>query len=229
MVPHQGPDTPVFTEISELGAELRGRSPVAVAATAALLYDEQAMWAWQAPHLPTKAIDYEATARRWHRALAGAPVDVVPSGTPLDSYRLVVAPLLYLLSAAGHTALRDYVAGGGTLVLTFGSGLVDDLCRVTPGSLDDLIGARVVRHLPLLPGETVPLAGDGPAGGRWFDELAPGGATVLLRTADGRPALIEHRFGAGVVRYLATDLDDPTPCLSNLPARPARLCGGTAR
>jgi beta-galactosidase len=217
MVPHQGPDTPIFTEISELGAELRDREPVTVTAPAALLYDEQAMWAWQAPHLPTKELDYEATARRWHRAL-GAPVDVLPMGAPLAGYPLVVAPLLYLVPAAGHAALRDYVAGGGTLVLTFGSGLVDDRCRATPGALDDLIGARVVRHLPLLPGETVPLDGDAGTGHRWFDELTPDGATVLLQTVDGRPVLIEHRFGAGTVRYLATDLDDLGPCLEGVPA-----------
>jgi beta-galactosidase len=206
IVPHQGPDTPVFAEISALGAELADRSPVTVTATTALLYDEQTMWAWQAPHLPTRELDYEATARRWHAALDG-PVDVLPVTAPLDGYRLVVAPLLYLLSADGHRALRDYVSGGGTLVLTFASALVDDCCRVTPGALDDLIGARVVRHVPLLPTETVELAGTGTVGRHWIDELEPAGATVALRTADGRPALTEHRFGAGVVRYLATDLD----------------------
>ena len=211
IVPHEGPDTPVFAEMSSVGADVAGRSAVTVTASTALIFDEPARWAWEAPHLPTREIDYEATVRRWHRALTG-PVDVLPVGADLSGYRLVVAPLLYLLPAAGHAALRDYVAGGGTLVLTFGSGLVDDCCRVTPGALDDLIGCRMVRHLPLLPGEAVPLAG-GPAGRRWFDELEPAGADVLLATADGRPALTEHRFGAGAVRYLATDLDDPGICL----------------
>ncbi len=210
MVPHEGPDTPVFAELSALGAELAGRAPVTVTATTALLYDEPARWAWQAPHLPTREIDYEATVRRWHAAL-DAPADVVPPSAPLAGYRLVLAPLLYLLSADGHRALRDYAAGGGTLVLTFAGALVDDCCRVTPGALDDLIGARVVRHLALLPTETVELAGGDAVGRRWLDELTPTGATVLLRTADGRPALTEHRFGAGTVRYLATDLDDPRP------------------
>jgi beta-galactosidase len=207
IVPHEGPDAPVFAEISALGAEVSRRAPVAVTTPAAVVYDEQAMWAWQAPHLPTHALDYEATARRWHRALGG-PADVVPLSAPLRRYDLVVAPLLYLLSSAGHAVLRDYASGGGTLVLTFASGLVDECCRATPGSLDDLIGARVVRHVPLLPDETVALS-DHSVGRRWFDELQPAGASVLLRTADGRPALTEHSYGAGVVRYLATDLDDP--------------------
>jgi beta-galactosidase len=205
MVPHEGPDTPVFRELSELGAELGRREPVAVAAPVALVYDEQTMWAWQAPHLPTHELDYEDTCRRWHRALGGL-VDVVPLSAPLARYRLVAAPLLYLMSAAGHQALRDYASGGGTLVLTFASGLVDECCRVTPGALDDLIGARVVRQIPLLPAETVPLADDS-VGRHWLDELEPAGATVLLSATDGRPVVTEHRYGAGVVRYLATDLD----------------------
>jgi beta-galactosidase len=213
MVPHQGPDTPVFAELTELGAELRRREPVTVSTPAAVLYDEETMWAWQAPHLPTREFDYEATCRRWHRALGGL-ADVVPLTAPLTGYRLVAAPLLYLLSAAGHAALRDYAAGGGTLVLTCGSGLVDENCRVTPGALDDLIGARVLRHVPLLPTETVALAGSDQVGRRWLDELEPAGATVLLRAAGGRPILLQHAFGAGVVRYLATDIDDPSICLS---------------
>ena len=146
-------------------------------------------------------------ARRWHGALQ-APVDVLPVNAPLDGYALVVAPALYLMAAATHAALRDYVAGGGTLVLTFASGLVDDCCRTTPGALDDLIGARIVGHVPLLPDETVPLAVDGAVGRRWIDRLEPAGATVLLQTAAGEPAVIEHRFGAGVVRYVATDVDE---------------------
>jgi len=162
------------------------------------------MWAWQSPHLPTREIDYEATARRWHAALGGL-VDVLPVTASLSRYSLVVAPALYLMAAATHAALRSYAAGGGTLVLTYAGGLVDDFARSTPGSLDDLIGARVLRHVPLLPGETVALEG-GLTGARWIDELETAGAEVLLRAADGRPVITVHRFGAGEVRYVATDL-----------------------
>ena len=210
IVPHEGDRTPVFDEISVLGAEVARRVPATVSARIALIHDEQSMWAWQSPHLPTREIDYEAMVRRWHGTLAagGAMVDVVPVTAPLRRYDLVAAPALYLMPAAAHTALREYVSGGGTLVLTFACGLVDDCSRATPGALDDLIGARVLRHVPLLPGETEALAGVDAVGRRWLDHLEPAGATVLLRTADGRPAVTEHHFGAGVVRYAATDLDE---------------------
>ena len=210
IVPHEGSAAPIFQEISLLGAELAGRSPTAVSAQVALIFDEQTMWAWQAPHVPSRDIDYEKMAYRWHGVLggAGSAVDVVPVTASLSGYRLVVAPALYLMSQAVHTALRAYVFEGGTLVLTFASGLVDDCARVTPGALDDLIGARIVRHTPLLSDETVALAGTDAVGRRWFDQLEVTDARVTLQTADGAAAVIEHRFGAGLVRYLATDLDE---------------------
>jgi beta-galactosidase len=128
---------------------------------------------------------------------------------------MLVVPVLYLMSAATHAALRSYVADGGTLVITFASGLVDECTRSTPGSLDDLIGARVVQHVPLLPAETVALTGS--TGRRWIDELEPAGAKVLLAADDGRPVVTSHRFGAGEVRYVATDLDDLGPVLDGRP------------
>jgi beta-galactosidase len=207
--------TQVLPEMNALGAALADRVPVRATATTALVYDEQAMWAWQSPHLPTREIDYEATARRWHAAIGGV-VDVLAPGATLRPYEMVVVPVLFLMAAATHAALRSYVAGGGVLVLTFGSGLVDECARSTPGSLDDLIGARVLRHVPLLPSETVALQGVA-AGRRWIDELEPAGARVVLRAADGRPVVTSHRFGAGEVRYVATDLDDLRPCLGDFP------------
>ena len=184
---------PAMTQILPEIAEVSDQEPMAVQAGSAVLYDEETMWAWQSPHLPAWGIDYEATVRRWHAAIE-PPVDVLAVTASLDGYALVVVPALYLMSAATHAKLRDYVAGGGTLVITYACGLVDEVCRTTPGSLDDLIGGRV--------------RGREVAGGRWIDDLEPAGAVVLLRTADGRPAITEHRYGQGTVRYLATDVDE---------------------
>jgi beta-galactosidase len=196
---------PLLDELTPLGASLLDRSPVTVTAPTALLYDEESMWAWQSPHLPTP-LDYGALVRRWHAALA-APVDVLPAAASLAGYSLVAVPALYLMSAATHAALRDYAARGGTLVLSFGTGLTDECARTTPGALDDLIGARVLGHEWLRPP------------GLWLDHLELTGASALLTDADGRPVLTEHRYGAGRVRYVATDLDlsDPRTIFSGPP------------
>jgi beta-galactosidase len=199
---------PMLDELGPLGGLLRERSPVTVVARVALVYDEESMWAWQSPHLPAR-LDYPALARRWHAALDG-PVDVLPVSASLSSYAVVAAPALYLMPAAAHAALREYVAGGGTLVLGFGSGLTDECARTTPGSLDDLIGARLRSSTPLLPDERLPLDELEPAdaGRFWLDELELAGAVALLATTDGRPVVTEHRYGDGRVRYVATDLDE---------------------
>ncbi|MBM2614495.1 beta-galactosidase [Actinoplanes sp. LDG1-06] len=186
---------PMHSEMAEIGASLTERSPLRIGAKRALIYDEPSLWAWQSPHLPTPFVDYHGTALRWHAAL-GDPVDVVPLGAPLDAYEVVVAPLLHMVSAADHKALRSYVAEGGTLVLTFGSGLTDEHCRMTAGAFDDLLGLRVVRHRP---GE----------GGVWLDEAEPAGASVVL-SVEGRPVVTEHRYGQGLVRYLAADVEELT-------------------
>lgn len=142
LVPHEGRSSPIFQEACTLGASLASRTPVVVSPDVAVVYDEESMWAWQGDHLPAK-VPYENLVQSWHAALSGAgrPVDVIPVGAPLESYRLVVVPALYLMSAAAHEWLRSFT---GTLVITAGTGLVDASLRVTPGSLDDLIGARVV-------------------------------------------------------------------------------------
>jgi beta-galactosidase len=196
---------PLLDELGPLGESLRSRAVVTVTAPTALLYDEESMWAWQSPHLPTR-LDYTDFARRWHGALSG-PVDVLPVSARLAGYSLVVVPALYLVSAETHAALRAYAEGGGTLVISFGTGLTDSRLRTTPGALDDLIGARVTRHVPLLPEESVPLGSDG-AGVFWIDSLSLSGASALLAADDGRPVVTSFSYGAGEVRYVATDLDE---------------------
>lgn len=190
MLPHEGPESPVFNEVTRLGATLATRTPKIVNADVALVYDEQTMWAWQGEHLPTRHLDYERLAVRWHAALTEAhgTVDVIPPGAHLGRYRLVVAPALYLMSATTHTWLRS---SPGDIVLTATSGAIDEHARVTPASLDDLIGARVTARHWLPPGETVPLT-DGRTAGLCFETLQPTTARVLLTTTDGSPTVIRN-------------------------------------
>jgi beta-galactosidase len=176
---------PLLDELGPLGSSLRGRTPAVVSASTALLYDEECLWAWQSPHLPVR-LDYRAVAQRWHSLLDG-PVDVLPVSASLAGYSLVVVPALYLVSAGTHAALRAYAADGGRLVVGFGSGLVDECLRTTAGALDDLIGAR--------------------PGAFWIDSLRVDEASVLLSADDGTPIVTTRSYGAGEVRYVATDLD----------------------
>jgi beta-galactosidase len=198
MLPHEGPTSPVFQELSALGQSLRTRAPVTVVSDVALIFDEETMWAWQGDHHMTRHLDYETVVRQWHTAMTSAygNVDVIPPGAPLSSYRIVVAPALYLMSQSTREALASFT---GTLVLTSGTGLVDDCVRVTPGWIDDFIGARILRRTALPPDAAVTLD-DGRSGRLLFDSLELTTATVLQKTADGSPAVIKN----GSVIYIAT-------------------------
>jgi beta-galactosidase len=132
LVPHGGPDTPMFRRTVALGERLEALPRLTrVPAKIALWYDEQCSWALQATHgLPVK-LDYEAETLRCHSALEslGHRVDVVPPSASLSGYRVVVVPCAYLLSEASVAALSAF---GGRLVVGEWSGIVDEHLRVRP-------------------------------------------------------------------------------------------------
>ena len=88
------------------------------------------------PGLRGADLRYLDQVRRDHAALcrAGIVCDMAHPAADLSGYRLVLAPALYLVTDAGAGALRQYVAGGGVLVVTFGSGIVDQARQVRPAA-----------------------------------------------------------------------------------------------
>ncbi|MFI6506734.1 beta-galactosidase [Streptosporangium sp. NPDC050855] len=160
MVPHAGPDSRIFEEICELGAllpTLVDACAAPVEAGAAILVDSEANWALQAPGLPSSEIAYTDAVRQAHRVLYrhGVTADLVHPSADLSAYPLVLVPALYLVSDADAGNLRRYVADGGTLVVSYLSGVADEHARVRlggyPGALRDLLGIRVEEFHPLPP------------------------------------------------------------------------------
>ncbi|MFI5068140.1 MAG: beta-galactosidase [Streptosporangiales bacterium] len=220
MVPHAGPDSAAFREVVALGGAVRRLSEVAgstVAAPAAVLLDADSWWALEARGLRGADISYLDEVRRAHAALwrAGTGCDFARPEGDLSGYRLVLAPALYLLTDQAAASLRDYVTGGGQLVVTFGSGIVDPAHQVRlggyPGALRDLLGIRVEEFFPLPAAEPVPLS-TGEAGTAWSELLQSTGAEVLARYAAGplagQPAITRNRAGTGSAWYLSTRLED---------------------
>ncbi|NRQ38056.1 hypothetical protein HII36_40440 [Nonomuraea sp. NN258] len=70
----------------------------------------------------------------------------------LSRYRLVLVPLPLLLSDEDADNPRRYMAGGGTLVVSYLSGVADPHARVRtggyPGALRDLLGVNVEEFRP---------------------------------------------------------------------------------
>jgi beta-galactosidase len=153
----------------------------------------------------------------WHEALAtqNIPVDIVHPNMDLSAYKVLIAPLLYQLTEAQAEALRAFVHNGGTLVMSYFSGIVDLQEHIWlggyPALLRDVLGITVEEWQPLLPGEGVSLLDMHQrqiTGEHWVDLLHVNGADVLAHYVggfiDGRPAITRHGFGSGQAYYLGT-------------------------
>jgi beta-galactosidase len=111
--------------------------------------------------------------------------------------------------------LKSYVAGGGHLVTTYFSGIVDENDHVLlggyPGALRDLLGIRIEEFAPLLDGETVALD-NGTVGTLWTDriDVTDPTVTVLARYASGeqtgRAAITRRPTATGSASYVSTRL-----------------------
>ncbi|MFF8381880.1 beta-galactosidase [Streptomyces sp. NPDC015661] len=221
MVPHAGPDSRTFREVTAVGEEVARLGELAgstVRAEVAVLHDSDAWWALEVDGLPSAGLDYHSALRRAHRALwdAGVTVDFAHPEHELSRYRLVVAPALLLLSDAGAANLSRYVADGGTLLVQPFSGAVDEHLHARLGGypaapLREALGIRIEEYRPLRRDEETVLS-DGSRATEWSESLRTEGAEALVTYTGGmlggRPALTRHGFGAGQGWYLSTRLDD---------------------
>lgn len=156
------------------------------------------------------------TVQQHYRALwkQGIAVDVIDEERDLSGYRLVIAPMLYLLRGGIEERLQRFVEGGGTLVGTYLTGLVNenDLCYLGgwPGAgLRELFGVWNESTDGLWDGEKNTLC----MGEKTYEiaELCAlihaEGARVLGTYGEdfyrGEPALTVNGFGAGKAYYIA--------------------------
>jgi beta-galactosidase len=218
IVPHAGPAHRIFTETAELGAELARLGEVLGSGTdadVALVTDWSSGWALQGKALPASGLSLEEVNFAHYRPLwnAGVAVDVVAPTVDLARYKLVVVPNLYAVDAEVAARLADYVRGGGHLLMSFFSGIVDGHERVHlggyPGPFRELLGLTVDEFAPPPAGGSVALASGG-SGTLWAEWITVRGAEVLDTFADGGPAITRNSFGSGVATYLATRPDSAT-------------------
>ncbi len=133
VVSHLGHEqTQVFRDVQGVGEALASLSEVAQTrprAEAAVIYDFENEWALRYAKLP-RSVDknYQQTCINHYRGLweRGAAVDVIEMDADFSGYRLLVAPMLYMLRPGVAERLEAFVRAGGSLVLTYLSGMVDE-------------------------------------------------------------------------------------------------------
>lgn len=231
VVSHAGHEhTRVFKEVAEVGKALASLEPVAgtrTQAEVAILFDWENRWAIH--HLSGYARDhkeYIQTVTEHYRPFwnAGVACDVVNEDSPFDGYRLLVAPMMYMLRPGVAERIAEFVRRGGVLVTTYLSGLVDehDLCFLNgfPEPFRSVLGIRVEETDTLYPqervviqaatGEPVGLSGDYEA--RTFCDLihcdeAQACALYGSEFYTGRPAMTVNQYGKGRAYYMASRND----------------------
>ncbi|MFT4157647.1 MAG: beta-galactosidase, partial [Microbacterium sp.] len=223
MLPHAGRDSRVFREVVELGADLKALAEVAgstVEAEVAMLWDFESFWAQDLEWRPSEDVAHAAQVRRFYEQLwcDGITTDFVLPGHDLSRYKLVIVPAQYLLTAADAANLTAYVENGGTLLVSFFSGIVDENDAVHAGGfgapLRDALGLTIEEFLPLREGESHGLDWEGNEGvvtDVWQEDIALSGAKVIANFAggpgEGEPAITRNVHGAGTGWYVATRLD----------------------
>jgi beta-galactosidase len=179
VVSHAGTETKIWREGVALGQELRALAEVKgshVDAPAALLWDWQAWWGVELDAHPSVDVSYLDLLRAWYEALwhLGVTIDLVHPAADVSRYRAVFAPSLYLVTDEAAANLRRFVEAGGTLVVGFFSGIVDEHDHIRlggyPGAFRDLLGVSVEEFFPLSENASVDLD-DGGSASIWTERI----------------------------------------------------------
>ncbi|MGH2482132.1 MAG: beta-galactosidase trimerization domain-containing protein, partial [Ktedonobacteraceae bacterium] len=189
-----------------------------------MIMDWQNWWAVEYLPGPSDRLRYLEQIKLWYRALhrLNIAIDIVTPEHDLSQYRVVIAPLLYMLKPGVAQNLERYVAAGGSLLTTFFSGIVDVHDRVVlggyPGELRKLLGIYVEEFDPWteeMSNEVIILNGllQGKyACDLWGEVVHLEGAQALGVFASDyyahSPALTADHYGDGIAYYIATQAND---------------------
>ncbi|ATD55753.1 beta-galactosidase [Clostridium chauvoei] len=227
VVDHCGHEnTRVFRDVTRVGEILSKLNEVigtSVEPEVAVIYDWENFWAIddaQGPRIEKK--DYYDTCQKHYKAFwdMSVPVDVINMDCDFSKYRVVVAPMLYLVRPGVGERLEEFVNNGGTLITTYWSGIVNenDLCFLNgfPGPLRKVTGIWAeeldalydedVNYIAMESENSLTMKGEYEA--RIFCDLihAEGAEVLATYKTDfykGRPALTCNKFGKGEAYYIA--------------------------
>ncbi|GAA4058521.1 beta-galactosidase [Amphibacillus indicireducens] len=227
IVDHVGHEnTRVFKEVSELGeilGNLEDLVETSVKPEVAIIFDTENRWAVNDSQGPRNiGVHYERTVQEHYQAFweQGIPVDVIDMDRDLSQYKLVIAPMLYMVREGVGERIEAFVEAGGTFVSTYWSGIVNetDLTYLTgfPGPLRKTLGIWSEEIDGLYDHETnnIQLDDQNPLGltGEYevrelCDLIHLEGAEALAYYGkdfyQGRPALTVNQFGKGQAYYMA--------------------------
>lgn len=224
VISHAGHEhTRVFREVQRVGEELKSLGDLPMGrktkAEIALMFSWDNLWALSLTSGPNKEISYTEEVMRIFRSLhkENLAVDIIHPEDDLRPYRMVLAPVLSLVTEKTVENLEAYVNDGGHFFTGYFSGIFDEENRVRlggyPGAFRSLLGIWVEEWDTPLPGEQSIRYDEEEYECRVLTErIHSEGAEVLAEyTSDffeGTPALTRNHYGRGSAIYIGTALED---------------------
>lgn len=168
------------------------------------------------PH--TSFLNYTAQVQKYYQALyeLNVPVDFLPEDGDFNKYKILVAPMLYLMSEDLENKLVEYVEKGGVLLLTMRTGVKDEfnICRTNgylpTGKLTDLLGIEIHEY-DCLKSATGEMKSDNQK-----YEYRDWADIITLTTADSvaqyasdfyseQPCVTKNKYGRGISYYVGNN------------------------
>ncbi len=201
-------------EVNPLMEKLHGSMPQA---QVGIVFSFEQEYAFQIqPH--HKDLSYTGQVQKYYRALyeQNIPADFVPEQGDFSKYKLLLAPLQYLMSPELEEKYLDFVRQGGHLLLTMRTGVKDktNLCMTEgelPGRLSEAAGVEVLDYDCLRDAQVKVLFGEEEfVANIWSDllRLLPGTETLATYGSEfyeGEPCITAHAYGKGVCYYVGTE------------------------
>jgi beta-galactosidase len=229
MITHTGNENSrVFKEVTQLGQELKDLSSLVdskISAQVAILFDYENWWAVEHDTTPSNNLKYLEQIRNYYNPLfeANIPVDIISYDQQLSDYKIIIAPLMYMIKNDVDEKIKSFVEQGGTFITSFFSGIVDQTDTVFeggyPGPLKEVLGIEVEEFDALTPGmkNKIEVKGnntnivDEYYCDLWCDIVCSDTAKILAAFEEdyyaGYPAVTENEFGAGKAYYLASQIE----------------------
>ena len=218
-------DTRIFREVADTGRTLKEIAEVCGSVQkneVAVIWDWDNRWAIDdARALSNDSKKYEDTVIGiWKELMRmGVEADVISQDMDFDDYKVIVAPMMYLLHEGVGERLTKFVNKGGQLVASYFTGYVDESTLAYLGgfpgqNLKELFGVIAEEIDSLYPSEKNYIINS--YGGRYevrdYQEyLRVNGADVLATYEgdylEGRAAVTRKESGRGAAFYVGCRLD----------------------
>lgn len=218
-------NTRVFREVASLGKELRKLSDIAGTLTdneVAILFDYDSLWSLRISQAYRNCdwdkgfynVLHKSFGALWRLNIG---CDFVFTNEDFSKYKVIIAPMLFMLKDGLREKIEEYVRNGGIFISTFCSGIVDkdalsffdDECY----PLRKLLGVKCEETDSLYDGQynSVDVDGEIIRCEKYCELAYAEDATVLGKYCEdfysGMPAITVNSFGKGRAYYIAADFE----------------------